>query len=237
MNFSRILNKIKKAIDSLFLRSKVSYAQCGEDLIAAYFFEGINIKKPVYLDIGANHPVKGNNTYLFYLNGSRGVCVEPDITLIPALKKKRSRDLILNMGIAADQTSMADFYSFNGYHSAWNTFLKADADIKMKESGIPYSISKVKLDSVKNILQNNTIDTVNFISIDVEGWDLEILKSIDFSVVKPELICVETIFFSMNNTLKKNHEIIEYMQTRGYKVYADTNLNTLFCRSDLFKTE
>lgn len=188
------------------------------------------------MDIGANHPVKGNNTYLFYLNGAKGVCVEPDSSLIPQLKQKRPRDLVLNMGISANSTSEAEFYSFPGYHNAWNTFLKEDAEKKKKESGIQYAINKVKLDTVNQILENFMIGHINYLSIDVEGLDLPILKSIDFNKIRPELVCVETILFSMNNTLEKNNEIIEYMQKQGYRVYADTNLNTLFCRSDLFKS-
>jgi FkbM family methyltransferase len=235
MNLTRIFTKFKKAVDTIQLRSKVSYSQSGEDIIADYFFESINISKPVYVDIGANQPIKGNNTYLFYLKGGKGICIEPDITLIPSLKSARPRDIILNIGISTSVTSEADFYHFHGHYNAWNTFSKEDADKKSNESGIDYKISKVQLDTVGSMLKKYNMEKVNFISLDVEGLDLQILKSIDFNIIRPELICVETIEFSLNNTVKKNNEITSYMLTKGYRVYADTNLNTLFCRNDIFQ--
>ena len=235
MNLSRIITKLKKAADTIQLRSKVSYSQSGEDLIADYFFESIGIKQSNYIDIGANQPIKGNNTYLFYLKGSKGICIEPDISLIPSLKKARVRDVILNMGVSVTVAAQADFYFFDGHYNAWNTFSKEDADKKSKESGIAYRQSKVQLETVGNIVDEHTFQNVNFISLDVEGLDLAILKSIDFNKIRPELLCVETIEFSLNNNLNKNQEIISYMLTQGYRVYADTNLNTLFCRNDIFQ--
>ena len=235
MNLSRIVTKFKKAVDSIQLRSKVSYSQSGEDLIADYFFESIGIKQPNYIDIGANQPIKGNNTYLFYLKGSKGICIGPDISLIPSLKKARVRDIILNMGVSVTVAAQADFYFFDGHYNAWNTFSKEDADKKSKESGIAYRQSKVQLETVGSIVDKHTFQNVNFISLDVEGLDLAILKSIDFNKIRPELLCVETIEFSLNNNLNKNQEIISYMLTQGYRVYADTNLNTLFCRNDIFQ--
>lgn len=235
MNLSRIITKLKKAADTIQLRSKVSYSQSGEDLIADYFFESIGIKHPAYIDIGANQPIKGNNTYLFYLKGSKGICVEPDISLISLLKKARPRDIILNMGVSVTVAAEADFYFFDGHYNAWNTFSKDDADKKSKESGIAYRKSKVQLETVENIADTYNFQHVNFISLDVEGLDLAILRSIDFKKLKPELLCVETIEFSLNNSLNKNQEIINYMLSQGYRVYADTNLNTLFCRNDIFQ--
>lgn len=235
MNVQRAVIKVKKAIDTVFLRAKISYSQSGEDIIADYFFESIGIRKPFYIDIGANQPVKGNNTYLFYLKGSRGVCIEPDVSLIANLKNIRSKDLILNTGISITVADEADFYYFAGDYSAWNTFSKEDADKKSAESGIAYKQSKVKLDTVHGIVEKYQLPKVNFISLDVEGLDLLILKSIDFKILQPELICVETIEFSMTNTVKKNDAIVEYMLSQGYRVYADTNLNTLFCRNNIFQ--
>ena len=75
----------------------------------------------------------------------------------------------------------------------------------------------------------------NFISLDVEGLDLQILQSLDFEKFKPEVICVETITFGyMNNTEMKINEIADFMSTKGYSIYADTHINTIFCRKDLF---
>lgn len=234
MMIKRILIKIKKALDTILLKGKVSYAQSGEDLIANYFFESIGISNPSYIDIGSNQPIKGNNTYYFYLKGSKGICIEPDVTIIPTLKNKRPNDIILNIGISVEDVKDADFFYFDGHYNAWNTFSKTDADIKKKESGIYYHTTKVNLENIHNVINEHNFNHVNYISIDVEGLDLEILKSINFEIIRPELICVETIIFSLGNGNNKNDAITDYMLSQNYIVYADTNLNTFYCRKDLF---
>jgi glycosyltransferase involved in cell wall biosynthesis len=59
-------------------KPKISYSQCGEDIIIDFLLTWLKIKNPTYLDIGANDPVKLSNTYYFYKKGSRGVLIEPD---------------------------------------------------------------------------------------------------------------------------------------------------------------
>jgi FkbM family methyltransferase len=235
MKIKRIITKIKKALDTIFLRGKISYSQSGEDLIADYFFEQIGIGKPKYIDIGANQPIKGNNTYYFYQKGANGICIEPDHSLIQDLKSKRPNDIILNIGISIKDAQNAEFYYFDGHYNAWNTFSKIDAEKKKKESGISYNTTKVNLENIHNVIERYNFYDVNFISIDVEGLDLEILKSINFKKINPELICVETILFSLQNGINKNESITSYMLDQNYIVYADTNLNTFFCRKDLFQ--
>ena len=234
MIIKRIYTKLKKAIHSILLKAKVSYSQAGEDIIIEYLLNSIGINKPKYIDIGANQPIKGNNTYLFYLKGCRGICIEPDISLLPILKKERSKDSILNIGISFSKAMLADFYYFENEHNAWNTFSKEDAIKKKEKTGIEFKTTKVELDTLNHICEKYKFEDVNLISIDVEGLDLDILKSIDFSKIKAQVICVETIAFSLNNTIKKNDEIISFMLLKNYVVYADTNLNTIFCRKDLF---
>ena len=235
MNLNRAVGKIKKALDTLSLKSKVSYAQSGEDIIIDYLFNSIGITTPSYIDIGANQPVKGNNTYLFYLKGSRGICIEPDISLIEGLKKRRPKDVVLNIGVSTTKTGQADFYYFKGHYNAWNTFSKEDAEKKTAASGISFEKTSVELDTINNIAEKYKFNKVNYLSIDVEGLDLEILKSIDFDIINPEVICVETVMFAIDNTVQKNNGIAAFMQAKNYIVYADTNLNTIFCRKNLFK--
>src|SRR6476620_2881599 len=72
-----------------------SYSQAGEDRILSYLFVTMGIKNPSYLDIGANHPVEGNNSYLFYEKGGTGVCVEADPSLFEDLSSVRKNDKCL----------------------------------------------------------------------------------------------------------------------------------------------
>lgn len=76
---------------------------------------------------------------------------------------------------------------------------------------------------------------LDFLSVDVEGLDLEILNSIDFKKNKPKVICVETLEYSERRILKKHTETIDFLKSNKYVVYADTSINTLFARRDLFE--
>src|SRR3954468_21715772 len=92
--------------------SKRSFSQCGEDLIVDHIFQQLKIEKPSYLDIGAYHPKRLSNTYLFYLKGSRGINVEPDPSLFEAFLNERQEDINLNIGIGP-KSGTADFYIMN----------------------------------------------------------------------------------------------------------------------------
>ena len=89
---------------------------------------------------------------------------------------------------------------------------------------------------VKKILEKYfTAAAPNLIAIDVEGLDLEILKSLDCTRYQPEVICVEILLYDENQNGYKNEAIIDFMLSQQYKLYADTRVNAIFCRQDIFK--
>jgi len=235
MNLKRFLKKCGKGIDVIFLKAKASYSQMGEDVIIDYLFNSLKISHPTYLEIGTNQPKICNNTYGFYNRGCKGVCIEPDIEMVKAIKQQRPGNTVLNIGIGISDQAVANFYLFPGLMNGWSTFSKEEADIRKKSSGLDYRVTPVPLKNINTIMKNYFNPYPNFISLDVEGLDLEILQSIEYDKFKPEVICVETITFGyLNNTEKKITAINDFMDSKGYFVYADTHINTIFCRSDLF---
>jgi len=231
MNNVSIRRLISKFIAFYYiLRSKArpSFAQVGEDAILYYFFNNAGIKKISYLDIGTNHPVYGNNTYAFYLNGGHGVCVEPDPTLYKLIQKKRKNDVCLNVGIGLSTQKTSDFYVFS--NSAWNTFSKEEA-VARNESGQPYQkIIQIPLLNINEIIDHYFTSTPDLISIDVEGLDFEILKSLQFDRYSPSVLVIETLRFGETKQATKHQEMIEFVCSNGYEVYADTYVNTIFCK-------
>ena len=236
MNVKRFLGKLSRASDVIGLKAKTSYSQVGEDLVVDYLFTSLGIKDITYLEIGTNQPVLCNNTYLFYKKGFRGVCVEPDTEMIELIKTKRPGDKILNIGIGLTDQSEATFYLFPGLLNGWSTFSESEAKIRQEESGISYSQLQVPLKTINSILEEYFHPCPNFISLDVEGLDLAILQSMDFIRFRPDVICVETISFSTNNTERKQEDTSAFMNSKGYITYADTHVNTIFCRSELFSS-
>jgi FkbM family methyltransferase len=235
MNLKRFLGKCKKAWHIITLKAKASYAQAGEDLIVQYLFDSIKIEKPTYLEIGTNQPVLCNNTYNFYIKGCYGVCIEPDKNMVDIIKARRPNDIILNVGIGTTESQNAVFYLFPTVVNGWSTFSEEEALIRKKETGIDFTVVQVPLTSINTIIRDYFKPYPNFISLDTEGLDLDILNSLDFEKFKPEVICVETITFGyLNNTEEKISGISEFMHSKGYITYADTHINTIYCRKSVF---
>lgn len=232
-----ILKRIKKKVFSNTLESefqKISYSQSGEDLIVKYIFENLNIKNPTYIDIGAHHPYYISNTALFYQNGSRGINIEPDPTLFKTFIKERKKDVNVNIGIG-NKNEELDFYIISS--TTLNTFSKEEAYNYQKEGNYTIkSIEKIKVTTLSNVINefSNGIFP-QFLSIDAEGIDDLIIKSIDFDKNFPIVICIETISFSNSGKGLKNKELIKYIEQKGYLLYADTNINSIFVRESLWR--
>lgn len=209
---------------------KISYSQCGEDLIISFIFGGLNIPQWTYLDVGAHHPTEINNTYLFYQRGHRGVCVEPDPILFAQLQKVRSEDTCLNVGIGVSE-EVADFFVMST--RSLNTFSRVDAE-RYASNG-PHQIEKVipvQLVSINNIVEQYFNSGPNLVSLDIEGLDFEVLQTFDFKRFRPEVFCIETLTYTTDNTEQKKPEIVDWMNSHGYLSYADTYINTIFVRRD-----
>lgn len=230
------LNKVKDKLFSIFddKYKKTSFSQCGEDLIVRFIFDCLGIKTPTYIDIGAHHPYYISNTALFYKNGSRGINVEPDPTLFKEFVKYRKEDINLNIGIS-DTNNELDFYLISV--PTLNTFSKEEAEKYSQEGDFKIkSIKKIKVKTLEYVLNEYSNSVFpQFLSIDAEGVDEVIVKAIDFVNNYPIVICIETISFSTRGHGIKNTALIEFIESNGYILYADTNINTIFVRKSLWK--
>lgn len=217
----------------------LSFAQAGEDRVLKFLFTSMGLNTITYLEIGTNNPIEINNTYLFYLGGSTGVCIEPNPTLLGKIQRYRPRDKCLNVGVGGNESSgLMDFYIFDESDSekGLSTFSKKDAEFVQNTTHIKIAeIKKIPVVSIGEILKSNFSGKApDLISLDVEGLDLEILKGIDFSVWRPIAICVETVNFTIDHKKVKNKEIINFMESKGYFVYADTGINSIFADKSVF---
>ena len=206
---------------------RTSFSQCGEDIIVDYALAELGIPRPTYLDLGANDPQVLSNTYHFYRRGCRGVCVEPDPTLAAAIASCRPEDRVIAAGIAVGAAGPLDFYVMS--MGSLSTFSREKAEEIAR--GGRFSIERVitvPTVSVNDVVRENFARAPDFVSIDVEGLDFDVLASFDFERARPPVFCVETLTFSTDKSEKKLTGIIDLMIDRGYFVYADTYINTIF---------
>lgn len=207
-------------------RGENSFSQAGEDLIVRFFFLYRRIGEITYLDVGANEPVQNNNTYYFYTRGYRGVLVEPNRTLCQKIREKRPGDTVLEAGIGVNAVKEADYYIMS--HHSWNTFSREEAEHQVQESGGKISIRdviKMPLLNINDVMERYFQKAPAFLSVDTEGLDLAILKSIDYARFRPQIICAETLVSSTNRT---RPEIAEFMTGQDYVVRGGSFVNTIF---------
>ncbi|HBB86417.1 MAG TPA: FkbM family methyltransferase [Blastocatellia bacterium] len=211
---------------------KISYSQCGEDLIVAFLLYGhLGLTKPTYLDIGAHHPVILSNTFLFYQNGSSGVCVEADPLLYAKIKRRRKRDTCLNVGVGASDAKSANFYLMST--KALSTFSEVESQrYSQYQTHTIQQVIEVPLVTINNVIEQYFDPFPNFVSLDTEGLDLAIIKSLDFERYRPQVFCIETVTYTEDKSEEKIQDIITYMKANNYMVYADTYINTIFVEQD-----
>ncbi len=209
--------------------SNCSYSQQGEDLIIESLCFYLKINNPTYLDIGAADPIVGNNTYLFYLKGARGVLVEPNPTFCRSLRGTRPKDTVLNIGVGFKHEDLADYYMISGPgDGVLNTFSKDQVDRIITESKGDRHVEKIlkmRLVNINKIMEEHFRGAPSIVSIDTEGLDLEIVKSLDFERYRPPILCAETLVL---NSTKMDNRILELMQSKNYSVRGATFVNSIF---------
>jgi FkbM family methyltransferase len=207
--------------------TRLSFAQCGEDLVVASLFDVLGIEAPTYLDIGAYEPILGSNTYLFYRRGGRGVLVEPNMDLIGRLEAARPRDTVLNVGVGITDEPSADYYRLNA--PQLNTFDKGEAERVVRDAGGKLRIAevvKMPLVPVNRVIADHFGGAApDLLSVDVEGLDLAILKTLDFGTYRPKVICAETPAAGGPVT---SAETVRFLEGKGYALRGMTFPNTVF---------
>jgi FkbM family methyltransferase len=210
---------------------KRSFAQQGEDLIVENILKMIKMKGPAtYLDVGAYDPVFDSNTYALYRAGGHGVLVEPNPAKIARLEKVRPRDKTLNVGVGLSaQPTTGDYFVIAGPSAGLdNTFSKEDAEeVQRKSGGRDYieKVLKMPLININSIMQEHLGGAPSFLSIDTEGLDFDILKTLDFDRFRPDVICVETMAVGGDAV---NVDILRLLESRRYSVRGATFVNTIF---------
>jgi FkbM family methyltransferase len=195
-----------------------SYSQYLEDIFIDSIFRGK--AAGTYIDIGANDPSELSNTKRFYERGWSGVNVEPHVTMYKKLCQERPRDINLNLGIG----KLAENLTF--YELAPNTlstFNKKSALHSIKKEGAKIvSETTVKVISLAELLKTTVLDKqVDFLSLDAEGYEHEILLSNDWKSYRPIAIIVEL------NQDKKG-KIIHLLKSGGYVLVYYNGTNGIF---------
>lgn len=224
--FENYKNRIREKI---YKRYNISFSKTGDDI---QLMKLINNSMPgAYVDIGSWHPVKASNTYYFYVRGWKGISIDPNPELQTLYKQLRPNDNFINAGIGISTTSLEYFML---EESSMNTFSQDFIVKHQLESKIIKQIS-VPLYSLEEILDKNLgkNDRLDFFDIDVEGLDLDVLKSNDWNKYRPKVIVIETDISIQDDI---NSEIVKYLEIQNYRLIGKSiingNLGNLFLISN-----
>lgn len=205
-------------------RGRISFSQEGEDLILARIFDVLEIKNGFFVDIGAHHPFRFSNTFYFYKRGWTGLNVDACPGTMKLFNHFRPRDITVESGIGL-QEGILTYYSFN--ESALNTFSKEEAELKNRA---PYKVIdeiSIPVITLRKVLDNNLPKgkKIDFMSIDVEGFDHEVISSNDWVRYRPTIIAIELLNTSIEDIRLNPTAAILFEQ--NYIFFAKTH-NTFF---------
>ena len=222
-NLSFFLKKLKS--------QKKSYSYGGCDLLINYIFKSKN--NGFYLDIGCQHPISNNNTYLLYKRGWNGINIDLDKKNIELFNFHRPTDKNICACVSSKE-EMVDMYFFHD-GSPINTIEKKTVLNKKN-----FTVKKMKSTYLNSLLKNIDINTIDYMNLDVEGHELDVLRGFDIKAYKPSVISVEYLDFKMkklefkNNILDNvlNSELYNYLKNSDYHFVNWTHADLIFVHND-----
>lgn len=168
--------------------ANMSYSQEGEDILLSSML--VDVRQGFYVDVGAHHPKRFSNTYLFYRRGWSGINIDPTPNCMALFSKMRPRDLNLEIGIAREDVELQLFMFEEG---ALNTFDPSLAQERQERGWRFLGTRSVRTRPLGAVLHEHCRAPIQLLNIDAEGLDLEVLQSNDWSAYRPALVCVEAL--------------------------------------------
>ena len=197
-----------------YLKNSKYFSQEGEDLFLIDFFKDKN--DGFYIDVGAFHPYRISNTYALYKKGFRGINIDISATSIDLFKLARPDDININIGVSNKIENKFFFSKKNlSFH---NTFDESLAKSQGKYFKKKYQIKCKTLNQIikKTKFSNSEID---FLNIDVEGYDYQVLRGLSLKHYTPKIICIEiSKLVNKKNEEYKNTKIFKYLIKNNYKL-------------------
>ena len=205
-----------------------SYSQYGEDLILKGLMERDQIdlsKKGFYLDVGAHHPTRFSNTKLFYDLGWSGINIEPNEGTKNLFDKSRPRDNTLEVGLGK-KCGYQEFFLYN--EKALNSLENRDSELLDS----PYSSTgskEIEIARMEIILNEYCVERLqepNFVDIDVEGLELDVLEGNDWNRFKFNYILIEQKIQSIDAI--KDSTLFKFLSKKGYVLLAHNGLTSFY---------
>ena len=207
---------------------KSSYSMFGEDVFIEKFFK--KRSKGVYVDVGCYHPLDGNNTYLLYKKGWHGINIDLNETSIDLFNKARKNDVNLRIAVSNKFKKIKFFYRKK--INMLNTINKKFASSSFRKG---FKTSYVQADTLNSVLGKSKYKNkkIEFLNLDIEGNEINALKSLNFKKYSPKLICVEIHNYSSSSSKSvnlKSNPIYKFLLKKGYSQVWKKKFSFIFRR-------
>jgi hypothetical protein len=197
----------------------VYFGQNLEDQVLSQY---LTEPKGAYVDIGAGWPVQGSNTYFFYIQGWSGITVDPIKSNFELHKLFRKRDKQVQALIGC-VPGVVDFYRFEPYeYSTSNP--EVAKEVAMRDDTRLIEIERHQILRLDELRIHGLPLEPTLLSVDVEGNDIEVLKSNNWTEYLPRVICIET----WSNQIDYEDEIIKFLAQYDYQLVSEMSVSRIF---------
>lgn len=199
---------------------QLSYAQNLEDHHLELLFA--DVRDGVYVDVGGGHPVADNVSFYFYLKGWRGLVVEPQKQLADLYAHVRPRDVTLSL-LAGREDGTAQFHTVDKLHGL-SSMVEASA-ANAQAYGVGYATETKPVRRLSTLLSYHGFDRIDFLKIDVEGAEDQVLAGMDWTRHRPRVVVIEAVNPGSTDT---SAAFEPQMLKAGYRFAFFDNLNRFY---------
>ena len=215
---------------------KKTYSEWGEDLFILKYFK--NLDEGFYVDVGAYHPFFLSNTNMLFKKKWKGINIDINPVSIEIFNVARPYDYNVNAAVSNKNKKYINYYTKN-IINLLSTTVKNSAKTAFLNNS--FTTQKTKCLTLNNIISKSNFKNrkIDFLNIDTEKSEVDVLKSINFKKYKPKLICIEIHLKAKDHKQVplKTHLTYLYLKKKGYKIVWKKGYSFIFAKDKRRNTE
>jgi len=204
-----------------------TFSQEGEDLLLEEMFQDKGGEPGFYVDVGAHHPKRFSNTYTFYMRGWMGLNIDATPGSMAAFQEQRARDINLETGVGEEEGELTFFLfdepALNTFDPERAAFLERTTSFRVRAREV------VPVRRLERLLADHCGDgrTIDFLSVDTEGFDLAVIRSNDWARFRPRVVMLEDLATDLLALAETS--ICQFMLSAGYRPVAKLPRSVIYC--------
>lgn len=197
-----------KGFLGVFASPRLHFSQFGEDIFVRNYFAGQ--KRGIFVDVGCFHPFYASNTARLFLGGWRGLSIDMDEKKIRLFHFCRPGDINVTAAVSDQSDQPVKVSRPRQTHGSYGSVDKLEFCEREE--------SRLRTKTLTQLIEENNLPSVDFLSIDVEGHDFAVLSGLNFNKFVPRLICIEIQTKELSVILAG--KINQHLSQNGYEIAA-----------------